>query len=56
MGRKHMKQEQDVDPRPVSDDGLRAEYSREQVEAWRREADEHHDNWFSVLDNPYGKD
>lgn len=46
----------DYDPRPVSDDALREEVSREQVEAWRDEADEHHVNWFTVLDNDYGKD
>ncbi|PWG61958.1 hypothetical protein [Sediminicurvatus halobius] len=44
------------DPRPVSDDRLREEVTREQVERWRREADESHSNWFSVMNNPYGKD
>lgn len=47
---------QDNDPRPVSDDELREEYSRDQVENWRRQADEHHANWFDVLNNRYGKD
>jgi len=44
------------DPRPVSDDRLREEVTREQVERWRRQADESHSNWFSVMNNPYGKD
>lgn len=44
------------DPRPVSDDRLREEVTREQVERWRREADESHSNWFSVMNNPYGRD
>ena len=50
------KQQQDHDPRSVTDDQLREEYSREQVEEWRREADKHHDNWFDVMNNQYGKD
>ncbi len=44
------------DPRSVSDSELREEYSREEVEQWCREADEHHSDWLSVLNNPYGKD
>lgn len=44
------------DPRPVSDSELRDEYSREEVERWRQEADEHHSNWFSVMENAYGRD
>lgn len=44
------------DPRPVSDDELRQEFSREEVEAWRKKADKSHANWFSVMNNPYGKD
>ncbi len=44
------------DPRPVSDVQLRKEVSRETVEGYRREADEAHQNWFSVMNNPYGKD
>ncbi|HKJ95759.1 MAG TPA: hypothetical protein VKA32_09040 [Gammaproteobacteria bacterium] len=44
------------DPRPVTDSDLREEYSRDEVETWRREADENHSNWFSVLNNQYGKD
>ncbi len=44
------------DPRSVSDDELREEFSREEVEAWRKKADKSHANWFSVMNNPYGKD
>ena len=44
------------DPRPVSDARLREEVSREEVEDYRRQADEAHVNWFSVMNNPYGKD
>ncbi len=44
------------DPRPVSDAQLREEVSREEVEGYRRRADEAHQNWFSVMNNPYGKD
>jgi len=44
------------DPRPVSDAELRDEYTREEVERWRREADEHHTQWFSVMENDYGRD
>lgn len=44
------------DPRPVTDSELREEFTREQVEKWRRKADENHANWFSVMDNQYGKD
>jgi hypothetical protein len=44
------------DPRPVSDAELREEYSREEVERWRAEADEHHTAWFSVMENAYGRD
>lgn len=44
------------DPRSVSDDELREEFTREEVEAWRKEADKAHANWFSVMNNPYGKD
>ncbi|AGY91345.1 hypothetical protein SPICUR_01630 [Spiribacter curvatus] len=44
------------DPRPVSDDRLREEMSREEVEAFRKDADKAHANWFSVMNNPYGKD
>lgn len=44
------------DPRPVSDAQLREEVSREEVEGYRDAADEAHQNWFSVMNNPYGKD
>ena len=44
------------DPRPVSDAELREQVSREQVEDYRRHADKAHQNWFSVMNNPYGKD
>ncbi len=44
------------DPRPVSDGRLREEMSREEVEAYREDADKAHANWFSVMNNPYGKD
>lgn len=44
------------DPRPVSDARLREEVSREEVENYRKQADEAHANWFSVMNNPYGKD
>lgn len=49
-------QKKEFDPRPVSDERLREEFSREQVEQWRREADEAHDEWFDVMNNQYGKD
>ncbi|WP_440996422.1 hypothetical protein [Arhodomonas sp. SL1] len=48
--------ETDFDPRPVTDSELREEYTREQVQRWRDQADEAHQGWFSVLDNQYGKD
>ena len=48
--------EQGHDPRPVSDARLREEVSREEVEGYRKRADEAHANWFSVMNNPYGKD
>jgi len=44
------------DPRPVSDAEMREEVSREEVEGYRRKADKAHQNWFSVMNNPYGKD
>ncbi|MDN5850591.1 MAG: hypothetical protein L0H63_13295 [Nitrococcus sp.] len=50
------RQNQEFDPRPVSDEQLRAEYSREQVERWRKQADDAHCDWFDVMDNQYGKD
>lgn len=49
-------EEQEFDPRPVSDEQLREEYSREQVERWRTNADKSHCEWLDVMDNPYGKD
>lgn len=49
-------QESAYDPRPVSDAQLREEVSREEVEGYRRKADKAHKNWFSVMNNPYGKD
>ncbi|EAR21913.1 hypothetical protein [Nitrococcus mobilis] len=50
------RQEHEFDPRPVSDEQLREEYSREQVERWRKNADKAHSEWFDVMNNPYGKD
>lgn len=50
------RQEHEFDPRPVSDEQLREEFSREQVERWRREADQAHCEWFDIMDNQYGKD
>jgi len=35
---------------------MREEVSREEVEGYRRKADKAHQNWFSVMNNPYGKD
>lgn len=49
-------QENQFDPRPVSDEQLREEFSREQVERWRKQADDSHCEWFDVMDNQYGKD
>ncbi len=49
-------QQSAYDPRPVSDAELREEVSREEVEGYRRKADQAHQNWFSVMNNPYGKD
>lgn len=49
-------QDSAYDPRPVSDAQLREEVSREEVEGYRRKADQAHKNWFSVMNNPYGKD
>ncbi|MCS4505328.1 hypothetical protein KBTX_02346 [wastewater metagenome] len=46
----------DFDPRPVTDSELREEYTSEQVRHWRDQADRTHQDWFSVLDNDYGKD
>jgi len=46
----------DFDPRPVSDAELREEVSREQAQDYQRQADQAHRNWFSVMNNPYGKD
>ena len=46
----------DHDPRPVTDRELREHYSREEVERWRDEANESHDEWFDVMNNRYGKD
>jgi len=51
------KQNEDgFDPRPVSDAKLREEVSREEVEGYKETADKAHSNWFSVMNNPYGKD
>ncbi|ABI55684.1 hypothetical protein ACN2MM_02175 [Alkalilimnicola ehrlichii MLHE-1] len=44
------------DPRSVTDKELRRQYQQEQVEQWRKQADEAHDRWMDVIDNPYGKD
>ena len=46
----------DHDPRPVTDRELREHYSREEVERWREEANDSHDEWFDVMNNRYGKD
>jgi len=46
----------EYDPRPVSDGELREQVSREEVEGYKRKADQSHANWFSVMNNPYGKD
>lgn len=56
MDNKPEQKQEDHDPRPFSDARLREEYSREEVERWRKEADEHHSNWFDVMNNDYGKD
>ncbi len=53
---RHEERHQDYDPRPVTDSELREEYSREEVERWREEADRKHGEWFTVLNNDYGKD
>ncbi len=45
-----------VDPRSVTDKRILEEYSREEVEAWRREAVERHQRWMEVMHNQYGKD
>ncbi len=52
----HSHRRNDHDPRPVSDHRVREQYSREEVEQWRRTADESHRNWFDVMNNPYGKE
>ncbi|RLK51418.1 hypothetical protein DFR31_1354 [Alkalispirillum mobile] len=44
------------DPRSFTDKGLREAYTEEQVKQWREKADEAHDRWMDVIDNPYGKD
>ena len=56
MSKQDTEKSSDYDPRPVSDSRLREEYSKEDVERWRKEADEHHSNWFDVMNNSYGKD
>lgn len=48
--------EEGFDPRPVSDAELRENVSREEVEGYKETADKAHSNWFSVMNNPYGKD
>lgn len=56
MSDKRSESNSNYDPRPFSDARLREEYSREDVERWRKEADESHANWFDVMNNDYGKD
>lgn len=56
MSDKRPEANSNYDPRPFSDARLREEYSREDVERWRQEADESHANWFDVMNNDYGKD
>jgi hypothetical protein len=46
---------QDDDPRSISDDKLRAEHPREEVERWREDALIAHSNWLEVAGNRYGK-
>lgn len=45
----------DYDPRSVSDQKLRAEHSRKQVERWRDQAQAQHRRWLDVMNNGYGK-
>ena len=42
----------DANATDARDEGM----SREEVEAYREDADRAHANWFSVMNNPYGKD
>ena len=46
---------QDDDPRSISDDKLRAEHPREEVERWRADARVAHCNCLDVAKNRYGK-
>ncbi|WP_181919200.1 hypothetical protein [Alkalilimnicola ehrlichii] len=43
------------DPRSVSDEELREEYSREEVQKWRDDAQSQHERWLDVMNNEYGK-
>jgi len=44
------------DPRSVSDQKVREEHTREEVERWRQEAQAQHLRWMEVAKNNYGKD
>ncbi|MCP1675166.1 hypothetical protein J2T57_002314 [Natronocella acetinitrilica] len=45
-----------IDPRSFTDKRILEEHSREEVEAWRREAHAQHKRWMEVMHNQYGKD
>lgn len=46
----------DDEPRAFSDQEVRQRHSREVIRAWREEALRHHQRWFQVMNNPYGRD
>lgn len=50
------KREHDTDPRSLSDDKVREQHTREEVERWRDEAQAQHERWLEVMNNAYGKD
>ncbi len=46
----------DNEPRALSDHRVRERHSPEQIQHWREEAERHHRRWFSVMNNPYGRE
>ena len=53
---KKSRPDEPVDPRSVTDKRVLKEHSREEVEAWRKEAIEKHRRWMEVMHNAYGKE
>lgn len=56
MSDKMPSNQSDYDPRPVTDEKVREEHSRDEIQQWRDEAQKVHNGWMDVMKNRYGKD